>query len=146
MRDFPAAAMAPLKRAFLKSLKPGRWTEVGTGGALDDLLDAYAGTICGCCQVALAEFERPDREGLCENAVVAAVEGLVGVNDVEAVMRSRLSRCELADHIGDRALEELRRSKRSRGRKSEPVPISTTLAPEFAGPMVRAPADDEAAS
>ena len=146
VRDFPAAAMAPLKRAFLKSLKPGRWSEVGTGGALDDLLDADAGTLCGCCQVALAEFERPDREGLCENAVVAAVEGLVGVNDVEAVMRSRLSRCELADHIGDRALEELRRSKRSRGRKSEPKPIGTTLAPEFAGPMVRAPADDEAAS
>ena len=120
VREFPAAAYAPLRRAMLASLHPEQWKEVGGAGELDALLATYAQHVCAGCQASLGEFERPQLDGLCEQAVVAAVESLHGSQDVAAVMRSRLQRFGLAALVGDRKLEELRREKRSRSRKSEP--------------------------
>jgi len=125
--DFPASAFAPLRRAMLVGLHPEQQKEVGTAGDLDHLLEAYAAHVCAACQAAFGEFERPQRDGICEQAVVAAVANLHGSQDVAAVMKSRLLRFGLADLIGDRKLEELRRTKRDKRRKGEPVRIGTTL-------------------
>ncbi|HEY5472588.1 MAG TPA: hypothetical protein VIK32_05290, partial [Candidatus Limnocylindrales bacterium] len=133
--DFPASAFAPLRRAMLVSLHPAQQKEVGTKGKLDALLEAYAAHVCAACQAAFGEFERPQLDGMCEQAVVAAVESLKGSQDVVAVMKSRMLRYGLADLIGDRKLEELRRTKRDKRRKGEPRPVHSTLAPEFAEPM-----------
>ena len=142
--DFPASAFAPLRRAMLVSLHPEQQKEVGTKGKLDALLEAYAAHVCAACQAAFGEFERPQRDGICEQAVVAAVANLHSSQDVAAVMKSRLLRFGLAELIGDRKLEELRRTKRDKRRKGEPQRVGTTLAPEFAGAMVKAEPVEEA--
>lgn len=139
VRDFPPIALAPLKRAVLKSLRPERWAQMGKSAESVELLSAYAAAVCGCCQASFAEFERPQRDGLCEKALVAAVEGLAGSNDVEAVMRSRLQRSCLAEHIGDRKLEELRRTRTGRRRKGEPRSIGDCMPPGFAEPRGPSP-------
>lgn len=127
--DFPASAFAPLRRAMLVSLHPEQQKEVGTKGDLDALLESYAAHVCAACQDAFGEFERPQLDGMCEQAVVAAVANLHGSQDVTAVMKSRLLRFGLAELIGDRKLEELRRTKRDKRRKGEPVRVGATLPP-----------------
>ena len=127
--DFPASAYAPLRRAMLVSLHPAQQKEVGTKSDLDALLEVYAAHVCAACQDDFGEFERPQLDGMCEQAVVAAVANLHGSQDVAAVMKSRLLRFGLAELIGDRKLEELRRTKRNKRRKGEPVRIGATLPP-----------------
>ncbi|HEY5474284.1 MAG TPA: hypothetical protein VIK32_13965, partial [Candidatus Limnocylindrales bacterium] len=127
--DFPASAFAPLRRAMLVSLHPEQKKAVGTHGDLDALLEVYAAHVCAACQAAFGEFERPQLDGMCEQAVVAAVANLHGSQDVTAVVKSRLLRHGLAELIGDRKLEELRRTKRNKRRKGEPVRVGTTLPP-----------------
>jgi hypothetical protein len=112
------------------SLHPQQQKQVGKPGPLDDKLTLYAEHVCQACQVALAEFERPQRDALCERALVAAVESLKGSGDVSAVLTSRLvKQPDLLILIGDRQLEELRRTKRDKRRQSEPLPIGATLPP-----------------
>lgn len=118
---------------MLASLHPEQQKEVGTHGPLDNLLEAYAGHVCAACQADLGEFERPQRDGLCEQAVVAAVDSLKGSQDVAAVMRSRLtSHWGLLKLIGDRQLEELRRTRCDKRRKGEPRRVAEALPPAFA--------------
>ena len=134
-RDFPTSAYAPLRRAMLVSLHPAQQKEVGTHGDLDALLEVYAAHVCAACQAAFGEFERPQRDGMCEQAVVAAVINLHGSQDVAAVMKSRLLRFGLAELIGDRKLEELRRTKRDKRRKGEPVRVGEVVsAPQAVTP------------
>lgn len=138
-RDFPSGAFAPLRRAIAASKRPEQWKEVGTNGALDALLAAYAGHVCAACQADLGQFERPQRDGLCNQAVVAAVESLSGSQDVAAVMRSRLtSHWGLLKLIGDRKLEELRRTHRDKRRRGAPRALSECLPPAFAQPHAAA--------
>lgn len=131
VHDFPATAFAPLRRAMLASLKPEQWKQIGKGGDADALLAAYAAHICAACQAVLGEFGRPQLDALCEQALVAAVESLKGSQDVLAVMHSRLQRFGLAELIGDRKLEELRRTKRDKRRNGEPTQIGVVLPAEF---------------
>lgn len=127
VRCFPASAFAPLHRVILKSLHHEQWGEVGKGGTFDALLAEYAGHLCDACQAALGEFSRPQLDDLCERAMTAAIESLDGSQDVAKVMRTRLTRYGLAELIGDRKLEELRRTRRDKRRKGEPKPIGACL-------------------
>lgn len=127
IREFPAPAFAPLRRAMLASKHPEQQEGVGKGGDLDALLSSYAAHVCAACQASLSEFARPQRDALCERAVVAAVENLHGAHDVAAVMRSRLQRFGLLELVGDAMLTELRRTRRDRRRKGELRPISEVL-------------------
>jgi hypothetical protein len=134
IRDFPASAFGPLRRAIARSKHPEQWREVGTNGPLDALLAEYSGHICAACQAGLGEYERPQLDGLCEQALVASLEGLKGAEDVAAVLRSRLHRYGLAELVGDRTFEELRRAKRDKRRRGGAKAISDCLPPEFAQP------------
>jgi len=127
IRSFPASAFAPLRKVIMASDHGELWAEVGKGGDFDRLLASYAEHLCAACQAGLAEYERPQLEELCERALCAAVEGLRGSQDVAAVMRSRLQRWGLAEIVGDRVLEELRRSKRDKRRRGEPRRIGEAL-------------------
>ena len=127
IREFPSSAFGPLRRAIARSKHPEQWREVGTNGALDALLAEYAGHLCAACQAGLGEYERPQLDGLCEKALVASLEGLRGAEDVAAVLRSRLHRWGLAELVGDRSYEELRRTKRDRQRRSEPRRLREAL-------------------
>ena len=127
MHEFPAPAFAPLRRAMLASLHPEQQKEVGTGGDLDALLATYAAHVCASCQAGLGEFERPQRDELCERALVAAVENLHGAQDVAAVMKSRLLRFGLLELVGDKTLAELRATKRDRKKKSDLRPIGEVV-------------------
>ena len=131
---FPSTGFAPLRRAIQASERPEQWKEVGTNGALDRLLAAYAGKVCSGCQAAFAEFERPQRDAVCEKALVAAVASLKGSRDVASVMRKRLTRGGLSELVGDRELEELRRTRRDKRRRSAPKAIGDCLPPAFAQP------------
>ena len=117
IREFPASAFGPLRRAIARSKHPEQWREVGTNGPLDALLAEYSGHLCAACQAGLGEYERPQLDGLCEQALVASLEGLKGAEDVAAVLRSRLHRYGLAELVGDRTFEELRRAKRDKRRR-----------------------------
>ena len=110
VHEFPASAFGPLRRAIARSKHPEQWREVGTNSPLDALLAEYSGHICAACQAGLGEYERPQLDGLCEQALVASLEGLKGAEDVAAVLRSRLHRYGLAELVGDRTYEELRRA------------------------------------
>ena len=107
---------------------------MGTGEALDRLLAAYAGKVCSGCRTAFAEFERPQRDAICEKALVATVASLKGSRDVASVMRKRLTRGGLAELVGDRELEKLRRTRRDKRHRSAPKAIGDCLPPEFAQP------------
>jgi len=134
VREFPASAFGPLRRAIARSKHPEQWREVGTNGPFDALLAEYAGHLCAACQAGLGEYERPQLDGLCEQALVASLEGLKGAEDVSAVLRSRLHRYGLAELVGDRTYEELRRAKRDKRRRGSTKAISDCLPPEFAQP------------
>ena len=134
IREFPAAAFGPLRRAIARSKHPEQWREVGTNGPLDALLTAYSSHLCSACQAGLGEYRRPQLDELCERALVASLEGLKGAEDVGAVLRSRLHRYGLAELVGDRTYEELRRTKRDKRRKGEPRRIREAL-PPFAQPQ-----------
>jgi hypothetical protein len=135
IREFPASAFGPLRRAIARSKHPEQWREVGTNGPLDALLAEYSGHICAACQAGLGEYQRPQLDELCERALVASLEGLKGAEDVAAVLRSRLHRYGLAELVGDRAYEELRRTRRDKRRRSEPKAISECLPPSLAQPQ-----------
>ena len=125
VREFDAAAVGPLRRAILTSLHPERWDKYGKGGQLDAQLDAYGKHVCAACKSDLGEYERPQREALCRQALVRSVEGLHGSRDVRAVIASRIKeRPSLLALIGNRKLEELRRAKRDRRRKGEPARVA----------------------
>jgi hypothetical protein len=135
VREFPASAFGPLRRAIARSKHPEQWREVGTNGPLDALLAEYSGHLCAACQAGLGEYERPQLDGLCEQALVASLEGLKGAEDVAAVLRSRLHRYGLAELVGDRTLEELRRAKRDKRRRGSTKAIGECLPPKFAQPQ-----------
>jgi hypothetical protein len=134
VHEFPSSAFGPLRRSIAASKQPEQWKQVGTGGELDKLLGEYAGHVCAACQAAFGEHERPQLDGLCERALIAAVESLKGSHDVAKVMRSRLARFGLDKLIDDRTFEELRRTKRDKRRKGEPRRIREAL-PAFAQPQ-----------
>jgi hypothetical protein len=138
IREFPASAFGPLRRAIARSKHPEQWREVGTNGPLDALLAEYAGHLCAACQAGLGEYERPQLDGLCEQALVASLEGLKGAEDVAAVLRSRLHRYGLAELVGDRTLEDLRRAKRDKRRRGSTKAIGDCLPPKFAQPQAAA--------
>jgi len=138
IRDFPASAFGPLRRAIARSKHPEQWREVGTNGTLDALLAEYSGHICSACQAGLGEYQRPQLDELCERALVASLEGLKGAEDVGAVLRSRLHRYGLAELVGDRTFEELRRAKRVKRRRGSPKQIGECLPPSFAQPQAAA--------
>ena len=85
VREFPSSAFGPLRRAIARSKHPEQWQEVGTDGPLDALLAEYSGHVCAACQAAFGEYERPQLDGLCEQALVASLEGLKGAEDVAPV-------------------------------------------------------------
>ena len=134
VREFPASAFGPLRRAIARSKHPEQWREVGTNGPFDTLLAEYSGHLCAACQAGLGEYERPQLDGLCEQALVASLEGLKGAEDVAAVLRSRLHRYGLAELVGDRTFEELRRAKRDKRRRGSTKAIGDCLPPKFAQP------------
>ena len=134
-RDFPTGAFGPLRRAILASKRPEQWSEVGVHGPFDALLEEYARHVCAACQADLGDFERPQRDALCDQAMVAAVENLQGAHDVAAVMRSRLSsHWGLLKLIGDRRLEELRRTRRDKRRRGTPRAVGECLPARFTQP------------
>lgn len=134
IHEFPASAFGPLRRAIARSKHPEQWREVGTNGPFDGLLAEYSGHLCAACQAGLGEYERPQLDGLCERALVASLEGLKGAEDVAAVLRSRLHRYGLAELVGDRTFEELRRAKRDKRRRGGAKAIGECLPPAFAQP------------
>ena len=132
IREFPASAFGPLRRAIARSKHPEQWREVGTNGPLDALLAEYAGHLCAACQAGLGEYERPQLDGLCEQALAASLEGLKGAEDVAAVLRSRLHRYGLAELVGDRTFEELRRATHENAGAAQRRRSATCLPPAFA--------------
>ncbi len=54
------------------------------------------------------------------------------------MLRSRLHRYGLAELVGDRTFEELRRTKRDKRRRSSPKAIGDCLPPSFAQPQAAA--------
>jgi len=137
---FPASAFGPLRRAIAASEHPEQRKLIGTNSPLDQLLAAYASHVCDACQASLGEYTRPQLDGLCERALIGAVENLKGSQDVQAVMRTRLNRFGLGELVGDRLLEELRRTKRDKARKGEPVPIGESIRRNVAELKERTPA------
>lgn len=147
VREFDAAAYGPLRRAMLASLHPEQWDEVGKGGQLDAQLAVYGKRVCHACRVDIAEYERPQRDDLCRKALVWSVESLHGSRDVQAVIATRIrGPMSLLTLIGDRKLEELRRTKRDRRRKGEPRAIAECIPPPFAGQMPEQPTTTEGAA
>ncbi len=65
---------------------------------------------------------------------MASLEGLKGAEDVAAVLRSRLHRYGLAELVGDRTYEELRRAKRDKRNRGSTKAIGDCLPPAFAQP------------
>ena len=70
VREFPASAFGPLRRAIARSKHPEQWREVGTNGPLDALLAEYSGHLCAACQAGLrrvraAAARRALRAGPC---------------------------------------------------------------------------------
>jgi len=128
VRDFHSKAVGPLKRAIEASEHPEQWKQYGKGGQFDGQLAVYAKRVCAAAKRTFAEFTRPRRDEMCERALVAAVESLKGAKDVQAVIASRIKQpADLNLLCGDRVVEELRRTKRDRRRKSEPTPVGECI-------------------
>ena len=86
-------------------------------GRSTPLLAEYAGHVCAACQAGLGEYERPQLDGLCEQALVASLEGLKGARRRGRGDAQPPHRYGLAELVGDRTFEELRRAKRDKRRR-----------------------------
>lgn len=111
--------------------------------ALHKSLAGMAGYICAATWKASAAATMEQRHPLCRKALVAYVDQLYEfhrqkpIRSLPAFLKTRYGNMTEAP-VSDELLAELRKLERhDTSRKGEPQRVGTTLAPEFAGPMVK---------
>ena len=109
-----------------------------------------AGYICAAAWKVSAAATMEDRQPLCRKAMTAYVGTIHDfhcqkpIRSLPAFLKTRYGNMTEAP-ISDELLAELRKLERTgTNGKGEPVRVGTTLAPEFAGPMVKAEAEEVA--